>query len=48
MEVTGKAGEEQENQTETTPLSCAPPLPSQKLLTHEGGGTGIGGDGQVG
>ena len=44
MEVTGKTGEEGGSQTEATPLSCAPPLPSQKLLTHKGGGTGIGGD----
>ena len=24
------------------PLSCAPPLPSQKALTHEGGGADVG------
>ena len=30
------------------PLSSAPPLPSQKLLTHEGGGAGNGGDDRAG
>ena len=41
-------GKEGGSQTEVTPLSCAPPFPSQKLLTNEGGGAGIGGDDRVG
>ena len=32
----GKRGED--GKEEGTSLSCAPPLPSQKALTHEGGG----------
>ena len=30
------------------PLSCAPPLPSQKLLACEGGGADAGGDERAG
>ena len=30
------------------PLSCTPPLPSQKALTHEGGGADIGWGWEVG
>ena len=42
--MTGKVGEEGRSYHEMAPLSCAPPLPSQKLLTHKGGGTDAGGD----
>ena len=36
----GEGGEDRKG--ERAPLSCAPPLPSQKALTHEGGGAGNG------
>ena len=45
--MAGKAGKERES-GEAAPLSCAPPLPSQKLLTHEGGGTSDGGSVRAG
>ena len=46
-QLAGQAREGGSHQ-EMAPLSSAPPLPSQKLLTCEGGGTGAGGDDQVG
>ena len=47
-EAAGKAGEEGGSNREAAPLSCTPPLPSQKLLTHKGGGTGDGGSDRAG
>ena len=47
-EAAGKVGKEGGGEGEATPLSCAPPLPSQKLLTHEGGGAGDGGSVRAG
>ena len=36
----GEGGEDQKG--ERAPLSCTPPLLSQKVLTHKGGGADVG------
>ena len=47
-EATGRVGEGGGSHQKMAPLSSAPPLPSQKLLTHKVGGAGAGGEDQAG